>query len=98
MEGCQGRTISLDVDPTHTISDIKQMIHSAADIPSDSQIFEFSGCVLQNACTLEEAHVLAQSTLHVGVCALGGGSQVRARSALVILNCTNLTHFTPGRR
>ena len=87
IEGFQGNSIpvSLDVDPTHTVRDIKQMIHAAADIPSDSQDLEFSGCVLQDACTLQEAQVLAQSTLHVGIRVLGGGSQVSEQSALVIL-------------
>jgi LPXTG-motif cell wall-anchored protein len=64
-----GKNITLEVEPTNTIADIKQMIEEKTGIPPDMQILKFADKVLENNRTLADYNIQKESTILLSISA-----------------------------
>ncbi|KAI5867065.1 hypothetical protein GGS23DRAFT_593797 [Durotheca rogersii] len=68
-----GKLISLDVEPTSKIEDVKKKVEEKEGITPDQQRLIYGGKQLHDQVTMADAGIVPDATLHLVLTLRGGG-------------------------
>jgi large subunit ribosomal protein L40e len=77
VKGLAGKTITLEVHPSDTVDDFKELVLGKTGMPVAEQLLYFSNRLLELGRTLSDYNIIAESTLHLNGRLNGGTTALR---------------------
>ena len=78
-----GKHITLEVEPTDRIEDVKQKVQDKEGIPTEMQTLKFAGKILEDGNTLQDYSIQKDSTIHLGLKRLDGSDKIKEPDNLI---------------